>query len=114
MKYHLVTGTNLRKMRDLIADVLEKDPKKVAVRSNLIYDLDADSLDIYELAYRFEEEFKIAVPDEEIINHLVATNYSVKGAMQLACKYIKQGEMKKFKEAEHVRNYLMERGTAAA
>jgi len=113
MKHHLVKAEDLMKMREILADKLELDPKKITLKSNLMNDFGADSLDIYELTYSFEEEFGILVPDEEIWQHLEATNFSVKGMVQLACKHIKQNQIKSYSNNEHVRNYLMERGMAA-
>ena len=53
------------KMQKLIADKLEIDESKITLESSFRKDLDADSLDTYELVYAFEEELGIKIDDEK-------------------------------------------------
>jgi acyl carrier protein len=54
-------------VRDCLIEVLLlRDPDRVAVRSSLIADLGADSLDILDLIFHLEEKFSIKISKEEI------------------------------------------------
>lgn len=54
-----------KKVRDIIADNLEVDPAKVVPDAALVADLGADSLDAIEIVMALEEEFDIAISDED-------------------------------------------------
>lgn len=54
------------KIIELIADKLCKKKEQVSLEARLVEDLGADSLDVVELIMAFEDEFGIALPDEEI------------------------------------------------
>ena len=49
----------------IIADELGCDLNEVTPNARFVDDLGADSLDLVELAMRFEEEFGIEIPDED-------------------------------------------------
>lgn len=51
--------------RALIADHLAVELDRVVSRASFVDDLGADSLDMVELAMRFEEAFDISIADEE-------------------------------------------------
>jgi acyl carrier protein len=53
------------KMQKLIAEKLDIDESKVTLESSFRKDLDADSLDTYELVYAIEEELGIKIDDEK-------------------------------------------------
>ena len=53
------------KVRDILAEQLEIDPETITLDTNIVDDLDADSLDLAEIIMAIEEEFDIEVPDEE-------------------------------------------------
>lgn len=53
------------KIQDLIAKKLEIDKSKITLDSSFRGDLDADSLDTYELVYAIEEELGVSIPDEK-------------------------------------------------
>ena len=55
----------LEKMKEMIADQLSVDEDKITLESNFKDDLDADSLDLFELVMAFEEEFDVEIPDED-------------------------------------------------
>lgn len=54
------------KIIDLIADKLGKKVEQIQPTSRLVEDLGADSLDVVELIMTFEDEFGIALPDEDV------------------------------------------------
>ncbi|MGI6247925.1 MAG: acyl carrier protein [Acutalibacteraceae bacterium] len=54
------------KLQNIIASQFGIEPELVTLKSNIIEDFDADSLDIIDLVMSIEDEFEIAVPDEEL------------------------------------------------
>ena len=56
----------LEKMKEMIADQLSVDEDKITLESNFKDDLDADSLDLFELVMAREEEYGIEIPSEEL------------------------------------------------
>ena len=56
----------LEKMKEMIADQLSVDEDKIILESNFKDDLDADSLDLFELVMALEEEYGIEIPSEEL------------------------------------------------
>ncbi|MBE0607069.1 MAG: acyl carrier protein [Deltaproteobacteria bacterium] len=54
-----------QRVREIVAEQLERDVNEVTNTSSLIDDLGADSLDVVELVMKMEEEFGIEIPDEE-------------------------------------------------
>jgi acyl carrier protein len=54
-----------KRVREIVAEQLERDVNDVKGESAFIDDLGADSLDIVELVMKMEEEFGIEIPDEE-------------------------------------------------
>ena len=56
----------LEKMKEMIADQLSVDEDKITLESNFKEDLDADSLDLFELVRALEEEYGIEIPSEEL------------------------------------------------
>ena len=64
--YPDIVSTQLfKKLRSIIAEKLEIDESKVLPESFFRNDLQADSLDTYELVYAIEEEIGISIPDEK-------------------------------------------------
>ena len=55
----------LDKIREIIVDQLAVDPSMVTMETNLMKDLEADSLDAVEIIMAIEEEYDIDIPDEE-------------------------------------------------
>ncbi len=53
------------KVRDIIVDQLGVEADAVKSETNLMKDLEADSLDAVEIVMAIEEEFDIEVPDED-------------------------------------------------
>ena len=56
----------LEKMKEMIADQLSVDEDKITLESNFKEDLDADSLDLFELVTALAEEYGIEIPSEEL------------------------------------------------
>ena len=53
------------KVRDIIADQLDVDKESITADTNLMRDLEADSLDAVEIIMAIEDEFGIEIPDEQ-------------------------------------------------
>ena len=56
------------KIRRILCDQLDLDEDKVTMESDIVEDLEADSLDVVDLVMTIEDEFGLEVPDEEIEN----------------------------------------------
>ena len=56
------------KVRKIVAKNLSIDENKIALESDFVADLGADSIDLVEIYMDLEDEFKISVPDEELPN----------------------------------------------
>ncbi|MFA5450100.1 MAG: acyl carrier protein [Clostridia bacterium] len=61
-----MTLERIEKIRKMIAEQLSVSEDKVLPESNLIADLEADSLDIVQMLIALEEEFAIEFEDDEI------------------------------------------------
>ncbi len=55
----------LEKVKEFVVDQLSIDPELVDIDSDLMKDLEADSLDAVEIIMAVEEEFDIEIPDED-------------------------------------------------
>ena len=53
------------KIKEIIVDQLSVDESMVTADTNLMKDLEADSLDAVEIIMAIEEEYGIEIPDEE-------------------------------------------------
>ncbi len=53
------------KVRKLLAEQLNIAEDKITMDSDIINDLKADSLDVFQMLMTLEEEFGISVPDEK-------------------------------------------------
>ena len=54
------------KVRDILAEQLEIDPESITLDTNIVDDLDADSLDFVEMITSIEDEFNIVITDEKV------------------------------------------------
>ncbi|HEX3172718.1 MAG TPA: acyl carrier protein [Solirubrobacterales bacterium] len=52
-------------VRDHLAEELEVDPGRIAEETRFKNDLDADSLDLYELVMELEDRYGIAVSEQQ-------------------------------------------------
>ena len=55
----------LEKLREVIAGVLNVDPKEITLETTFLEDLGADSLDVYQIIMKIEEAFEIEIPPEQ-------------------------------------------------
>ncbi|MFG1199454.1 acyl carrier protein [Pediococcus acidilactici] len=53
------------KVQEVIADQLEKDASKITMETSFSEDLEADSLDIFEVVDQLEDEFDIDIDTDE-------------------------------------------------
>lgn len=56
----------LEKMKELIAEQLGVDEEAVTAEKSLKDDLNADSLDLFELVTRLEDTYEIEIPTEDL------------------------------------------------
>ena len=56
----------LEKMKEIIADQLGVSEDEVTLEASFKEDLDADSLDLFELVMSLEEEFGVEIPTEDL------------------------------------------------
>ncbi|MCC8017655.1 MAG: acyl carrier protein [Clostridiales bacterium] len=56
----------LEKMKEMIADQLSIEEDKITPEARFKEDLDADSLDLFELVMALEEEYDIEIPTDEL------------------------------------------------
>lgn len=56
------------KIISLIAEKLNKKKETITLKTRLVEDLGADSLDVVELIMAFEDEFGVNLPDEDVPN----------------------------------------------
>lgn len=71
------------KIKDIIIDQLQVEESDVAMDTNLMKDLSADSLDAVEIIMAIEDEFGIEIPDED------AENIQTVGAL---VKYVEENK----------------------
>ena len=56
------------KIARLLAERLDADLESITPETNILDDLNADSLDVVEMLMGVEEEFDVQIPDEEVEN----------------------------------------------
>ena len=62
------------KIRNLIAEQLEIDPELIKPETDLMLDLNADSLDAVDVLTQIEDEFGIEIPDEKTEEFNIVAN----------------------------------------
>jgi acyl carrier protein len=60
----------LDKLKEFISDQLNVDPDSVVPEARFKEDLEADSLDLFELVMNLEEEYGVEIPSEDLENIL--------------------------------------------
>jgi len=60
--------TTFEKIQDIIVDQLDKDEEEVKMETNFREELDADSLDLFQVINDIEDEFDIKIESEEGLN----------------------------------------------
>lgn len=56
------------KLQAIIVEELGVDTEEVTLEATFAEDLGADSLDLFELVMSIEDEFGVAIPNEELVN----------------------------------------------
>ena len=56
----------LEKMKEIIADQLGVDEESITAESRFAEDLEADSLDLFELVSSLEDEYEVEIPSEDL------------------------------------------------
>ena len=56
----------LEKLKEIIADQLSVDAESITAESKFKEDLEADSLDLFELVMALEEEYGVEIPSEDL------------------------------------------------
>ena len=56
----------LEKMKEIIADQLSVSEDEVTLEASFKDDLDADSLDLFELVIALEEEYDVEIPSDDL------------------------------------------------
>ena len=64
------------KLQQIIAEVRNIEPEEVTMTSTFVDDLGADSLDIFQIIMRIEEEFDVKIPDDAA-EHIVSVGDAV-------------------------------------
>ena len=54
------------KIQEIVAEQLNCDVENVTMETNFKDDLDADSLDLFELVMALEEEYNVEIPSEDL------------------------------------------------
>ena len=62
------------KIREIIADQLDADPESITLDTDLMKDLEADSLDAVEIIMAIESEYDIEVPDDRAEEFKLVSN----------------------------------------
>ncbi len=56
----------LERMKEIIAEQLNVDAESITPETRFKEDLEADSLDLFELIMSLEEEYSVEIPSEEL------------------------------------------------
>ena len=62
------------KIREIIADQLDADPESITMDTDLMKDLEADSLDAVEIIMAMESEYDIEIPDDRAEEFKMVSN----------------------------------------
>ena len=60
-----LTDTEMTKVQDILIDQLHINREQITPGARIIADLQADSLDMVEIAMKAEEKFGLTLPDDE-------------------------------------------------
>ena len=61
------TSNNIeQEVREIIAEIIEKDPQEVTLDAKLVEDLGADSMMALEILASLEKKYRVVVPEEEL------------------------------------------------
>ena len=62
------------KIREIIADQLDADPESITMDTDLMKDLEADSLDAVEIIMAIESEYDLEIPDDRAEEYKMVSN----------------------------------------
>lgn len=62
------------KIRDIIAEQLGVEKEDISMTTNLMKDLEADSLDAVEIIMAIEDEFEMEIPDDQAEQFQLVSN----------------------------------------
>ncbi|MBO4862585.1 MAG: acyl carrier protein [Firmicutes bacterium] len=62
------------KIREIIADQLDADPESITMDTDLMKDLEADSLDAVEIIMAIESEYDLEIPDDRAEEFKLVSN----------------------------------------
>jgi len=57
-----------QKVKEILADILDIDAKKIELNSDLVNDFGMDSFGAIEVVFALKEQFKIDIPEEDLKN----------------------------------------------
>jgi acyl carrier protein len=60
-----LTETEMTKVQDILMDQLHIQREQITPEAGIMADLQADSLDMVEIAMKAEEQFSLTIPDDE-------------------------------------------------
>ena len=66
--FFLYKKTSFNKIQEIIVDQLDKEEEEVKLETNFREELDADSLDLFQVINDIEDEFDIKIESEEGLN----------------------------------------------
>ena len=55
-----------QEIRDIIAEIIEKDPKNITPDAHLFQDLGADSMMALEILAAMEKKYRVVVPEDKL------------------------------------------------
>ncbi len=56
------------KVREMLAEQLKIEESQISMETDFVQDLQADSIDVFEMLVAMEEEFDVTLPDDEVQN----------------------------------------------
>ncbi len=72
-------------IRDLVAEILETDPKSIDGDANFVKDLGMDSMNALEILAGIEKKYRIAIP-EDTLPKFISLNQTVKIIQDILAK----------------------------
>ncbi|OIO37067.1 MAG: hypothetical protein AUJ72_05295 [Candidatus Omnitrophica bacterium CG1_02_46_14] len=64
----------IKQVKNIISQALKVDEKNIELRSSLIKDLGAESIDFLDIVFRLEKSFKIKIPKGELFPEKLLTD----------------------------------------
>lgn len=64
----------LERIAEIVAEQLNADKKSISEETRFKEDLDADSLDLFEIVMSIEDEYNVEIPSEDLENIVTVGN----------------------------------------